>query len=99
MYRSPQTISDEIKQAIRHHAGGPALYQEFGKEFVEQSYKLPREINFRIALHQLLTNPLGYLVVKVINLYALFVVRRRCITEQVRWEVIQSSKSNVHSLI
>lgn len=93
-FRSPQTLEEELKQSMRHHAGRPQLSKYFPDISIEQAYELPLEILLRIAFYQFITNPVGYIVVKVLNLYAQMSVLKgkRPI---IRWEPIpmRSSKT------
>lgn len=88
-YRSPQTIADHIHQSARHLRGGTQLTEYFPKKLVESYYHVPFYTLLLIALYQLTTNPLGYLVLKSLNIYCAY---RRIGQIDIKWAVIRSSK-------
>lgn len=91
-YRSPQTIMDALRQAMRHHAGTPQLYNYFLKRDVSAAYQLPRSLLLRMAFYQWISNPMGYVFLKALNYVAQKEGVYRFREMSVRWSVISSSK-------
>ena len=91
-FRSPQTIKDYMAQATRFIAGKPQLYEYFDKALVDKEYQVPRTVQIKIMLVQLMRNPLGYIVLKVLFMYALWQSPSYLKKLDTRWVQIGSSK-------
>lgn len=66
LYRLPSTIGDHKKQSIRFFQTKKLLSSEFGREFIEREYHLPRILGFWSVLRVALKKPLdvaSYIVV------------------------------------
>ena len=92
LYRSPSSIKDHIYQSIRHLAGGFQLYDYFGKEVVDKGFYVPGKIKLKLLLYQLKRNPLGYVFLKILNLYCAFRSKNLSKNFDIRWDEIRSSK-------
>jgi cellulose synthase/poly-beta-1,6-N-acetylglucosamine synthase-like glycosyltransferase len=92
LYRSPQTIKDHIAQSTRHLAGGIQLYKYFEKEVVDREFSMPGKVLLAIMLRQLLYNPLGYFVLRVLNFYCSIKVKSNKVNTSINWDTINSSK-------
>lgn len=94
-YRSPQFIKDHINQSTRHLTGGIQLYKYFGQEMVDKGFKLPKMALIRIMLYQLFKNPLGYILLKILNIYCYYKSREVADRMDNKWEAITTSKNLV----
>ena len=91
-YRSPQSIRDHINQATRHIIGGLQLYKYFGKEIVDRGFNVPKPVLTKLMFLQLKKNPVGYIVLKMLNLYCLYLSRKQKSNFDPKWTTIKSSK-------
>ncbi|MBI2621971.1 MAG: glycosyltransferase [Candidatus Levybacteria bacterium] len=92
-YRPAQTISEHIKQSTRHLAGGVQLYRYFGQEAVDKKFSLPKMALLRIMLYQLIRNPMGYILLKALNIYCFYLSRKQVEKFDNKWESISTSKN------
>ncbi|MDO8658208.1 MAG: glycosyltransferase [Candidatus Levybacteria bacterium] len=95
LYRSPSSITDHFNQSTRHLAGGIQLYDYFGEEFVNSGFTVPKKIMIKLLFYQLRKNPLGYIFLKILNLYCDYKSRKASKSLDVRWTAITSSKMSV----
>ena len=95
LYSSPQNLKDHINQSIRHLAGGVQLYDYFGKKSVDAGFTVPSKIMIKIMLYQLRKNPLGYIFLKILNLYCGYKSRKGSKNLDIKWTTITSSKMSV----
>lgn len=91
-YRSPQNLKDHINQATRHFVGGLQLYEYFDKKLIEREKAVPALINLKLMLYQLLKNPLGYVFLKIINLYCVSKSKKEIRKVNPKWQVVLSTK-------
>lgn len=92
LYRSPQTLRDHISQATRHYVGGLQLYDYFDKRMIEKEKFVPTSINIKLMLYQLFHNPLGYLFLKLVNMYCLYKSKQTILSADSKWRVVLSTK-------
>ena len=95
LYRSPSSIKDHINQSTRHLAGGIQLYDYFGKEFIDAGFAVPKKIMRKLLFYQLRKNPLGYIFLKILNLYCDYKSRKARNTLNTKWITITSSKMSI----
>jgi len=95
LYRSPSSIRDHINQSTRHLAGGIQLYDYFGKEFIDAGFAVPQKIRLKLLFYQLRQNPIGYIFLKIINLYCGYKSRKASKSLNIRWTTIISSKMSI----
>jgi len=95
LYRSPSSINDFINQSTRHLAGGIQLYDYFGKEFVDAGFAVPSKIMVKIMFYQLRKNPLGYIFLKILNMYCSFKSKKDNKNLDTKWTTITSSKMSL----
>ena len=93
LYRSPQTVKDHINQATRHLIGGLQLHDYFGRELVENGFRIPKAILIKIMLMQLIGNPLGYIFLKILNIYCFYQSRKKKGELDVKWDSVTTSKN------
>lgn len=91
LYRSPQSIKDHLNQATRHIIGGLQLKKYFGEELVDAGFAIPKPILTRLMLCQLKKNPVGYIVLKILNFYCKYLSIRNKNFDP-KWTTIKSSK-------
>jgi glycosyltransferase involved in cell wall biosynthesis len=92
LYRSPQTVMDGLRQAIRQYAGMLQLYNYFLKKYVDTAFALPLYIVIRMAFYQWISNPVGYVFFKCLHYVAWKEGLYRFRNMSVRWNIIRSSK-------
>jgi cellulose synthase/poly-beta-1,6-N-acetylglucosamine synthase-like glycosyltransferase len=91
-YRSPQNWKDYATQATRFLAGGKQLYRYFNSKEVDKAFRIPKPVLRKQMLLQLKKNPLGYIFLKILNLYCFW--RKKVFLKQldIKWVSIRSSK-------
>lgn len=96
LYRSPSSIKDFISQSARHLAGGIQLHNYFGKEFIDRGFYVPAKIKIKLLLYQLKKNPIGYIFLKLLNLYCAILSKSLSKNFDIKWKTIDSSKNTVN---
>lgn len=91
LYRSPQSINDHINQATRHIIGGSQLKKYFEEELVDAGFTIPKPILTKLMFLQLKKNPVGYIVLKILNFYCQYLSIRNKNFDP-KWTTIKSSK-------
>jgi hypothetical protein len=92
LYRLPQTIRDYISQALRWGRGGEQLKDIFGKKTVEKGYYVPRRFMILMMIKQIIRNPSGYAMLRIVNSYIRLKQKLDRERLDVKWETINSSK-------
>lgn len=91
-YRLPNNLSDHFNQSIRFHSSKKILYDEFGKDFVNDKFNLPISLVLTKSIFFLKNFPLhGFmyaLILLVIKIRTLFFV-----SFNDKWTISSSSKT------
>ena len=85
LYRSPQTIKDQILQGSRWLKDKNNLKKLFDEKYFNSEYLIPFHLRIKMMFIQIRKNPLGYILMKYIHLKSL-----RAINKQ-QWEVTFST--------
>jgi glycosyltransferase involved in cell wall biosynthesis len=90
-FRSPAVLQDHFKQSIRFRSGQGKLKELFGKEFVEEQYRIPFHLLVQAILQQWMSKPFSttsYILITLgVNVRLLFKNEY-----QIRWQIATSSK-------
>lgn len=75
LYRSPQTLADQIKQNTRFLAAPIRLSKYFPRDLVERETKIPLKIYLPVIIKQFAKNPMLSLYIFIVNKYCAFRAR------------------------
>lgn len=93
-FQSPQTIKDQIRQGIRFSKSSASLSKYFDPELIASEYEVPLKSKTLSALGQIVTHPIGYLLMKYMHFQ---VVRAGMSEYKPYWEQVSSTKSVITS--
>lgn len=68
--QSFQMIKDEVEYIVHHRRAYHLFSKYFSNKEIKNAYALPFSIKFFMVFYQCITNPFGYLLIKMIHLYA-----------------------------
>lgn len=92
-YRSVSTLPDHLRQSERHRVGGLQLYNYFDAALIQTHMHIPMYINLLLLKYQLIHNPIGYLLLKTLNMYCMNLAKRKTKNYSNIWAPITTSKS------
>ena len=97
-YRSPQTISDQIRQNSRFLAASQRLKKYFPAEIVDHEYQFPKSILRKQMLTQFIKHPILCAVIFILNKYCY--IRSRLIEPKLtsKWDIAGSTKKLITHL-
>lgn len=93
-FKSPDSLSDFISQHQRYIFGGRQIRSRLPEELVNRYSWMPFGFRLRVALYQLLSDPIAYLFFKSVFAYLHLRPHIRSANYFVTWSMIVSSKPN-----
>lgn len=94
-YRSVSTVSDHLRQAVRHRRGGDQLYDYFDRALVDKYWRIPLEVRLWLLRYQMNASILGYIFLKILNTYCAAMIKLERKHIYGLWEPSATSKSLV----
>jgi cellulose synthase/poly-beta-1,6-N-acetylglucosamine synthase-like glycosyltransferase len=91
-FKSPDSLSDFISQHERYIFGGGQIRSRLPEELVDRYSWMPLGFRLRVALYQLISDPIAYFLFKSVFAYLHFRSHIRSANYFVSWSMILSSK-------
>lgn len=91
LYRSPQTLTDHLRQSVRFTHSQNSLNKFFNRKILKESYRIPKTILIKKALKYFLKNPILFLFYLFIYFTAEIISKFKKETGAV-WEMSPTSK-------
>ena len=99
LYTVPSTIRDHIKQSARFYGGKKQLMRVFGKDFINNQYRLPTNVSFWFSAKGVLSEPklsFIYFCLLIISIAKSLLPRR---VANKFWETAKSSKKIIEKYV
>jgi cellulose synthase/poly-beta-1,6-N-acetylglucosamine synthase-like glycosyltransferase len=91
-FKTPQNLTDHLKQSIRFRAGLKELMNLFSKSIVEKEFRIPLKVKISVAIKFFTETPvlfIGYTFILVLSaLFSKFNLGREAM-----WSTAETSKS------
>lgn len=94
-FRSPQTLSDHIKQNTRFRAAPLRLTRHFDPNWIIREYHMPKILTYKFLISQVLKKPQASLFIFFINRYTILLARLKESKMTAIWSMVKTSKQLV----
>lgn len=94
-YRSPTSISDQIKQNKRFIAARYRLESLFGG-VVRNEYKIPLILKLKLFISQIIRRPIHCFVIFLINLYCFYLAKKDYKIMSALWFMAKTTKEDIN---
>lgn len=92
-YRSPQTLSDHIRQNVRFNAAPLRMERYFPKSLVQSEYAIPTVFYLKNAIKQFLQSPFHVVFITLVNIYCRIEGRKSESLIGAKWPMAISTKT------
>jgi cellulose synthase/poly-beta-1,6-N-acetylglucosamine synthase-like glycosyltransferase len=92
LFRSPQTMADQIRQNTRFVAAPIRMTKYFSKEIVESQRVVPKGLMIKLQLLQFIKHPILCSYIFAINSYCKFGAKKAEQTMTAKWSIAGSTK-------
>lgn len=93
-FRSPTTLSDQIRQSKRFIAARQRMSRIFGDVAVS-AYHIPRQLKYNYLLQQVLRHPILSISIFAINLYCTYKAKLEERFMNAKWAIAQTTKEDI----
>ena len=93
LYKSVDNIFEYRKQFERYLDGEKQLRTYFSSALIKTEYRAPKKLLLRIMFKQIRTNPLAYVLLRLINSYCHYDLKFRNQITSIKWSTATSSKT------